>query len=274
MDAATVAALLRQARGAIPAAEARALLGDVLGRTHAQLAAHPDAPVDAAQAQAFERLAARRAAGEPLAYLVGAREFYGRRFRVGPAVLIPRPETELLVELAVERAGRTAAPRVLDLGTGSGAIAITLSLECRQAQVVAVECSAAALAVACENAAALGAAVRFVESDWFAALAGERFDLIVANPPYVAAGDPHLCRGDLPWEPRIALVGGVDGLEALRAIAVQAPAHLAASGWLLVEHGWDQAAACRALLGAAGFRDIASWRDLAGIERVSGGWRA
>lgn len=262
------------ARQAIPIAEARLLLRHVLGRSSAWLEAHRDDAMESPAAAVFEALVTRRAAGEPIAYLTGLREFYGRDFAVTPAVLIPRPETELLVDLGrAAVAGRTAA-RILDLGTGSGCVAVTLALELPGAEVVAIDVSAAALAVAGANAARLGARVRFLESDWFAALGeDERFDLIVANPPYVAEGDPHLAEGDLRFEPQGALACGADGLAAIRRIAAAAPQYLAAGGRLWFEHGYDQGPASAALLHGAGYEDIEQQRDLAGIVRVSGGRR-
>lgn len=266
----TVGAALAAARGRVPAAEARLLLCHVLGCRATELLAHPERPLAAAAAGCFAGLLARRAAGEPIAYLLGEREFYGRTFQVTPAVLIPRPETELLVELG--RQVPRSRPRILDLGTGSGCVAISLALELPAAEVVAVDVSAAALALAAANAARLGAEVAFVESDWFAALAGN-FDLIVANPPYIAAGDPHLTLGDLRFEPSSALACGADGLDALRRIIAAAPAHLAPEGRLWLEHGYDQGPAVAELLRQHGYREIASHRDLAGIVRISGGCR-
>jgi release factor glutamine methyltransferase len=222
-------------------------------------------------AERYRHWLERRAAGEPIAYLTGACEFYGLEFRVTPAVLIPRPETELLVDLALERLPAAGRARVLDLGTGSGCIAVTLAHLRPQLEVWAADVSPAALEVARDNARRLLAPVRFRRSDWLAGQAGERFDLILANPPYVAAHDPHLSQGDLRFEPACALVAGEDGLDDIRRIVAAAPAHLAPGGWLLFEHGYDQARRCRALLAAAGFARVASWRDLAGIERVSGG---
>lgn len=213
----------------------------------------------------------RRAAGEPIAYLTGACEFYGLEFRVTPSVLIPRPETELLVDLVLERLPGAGRARVLDLGTGSGCIAVTLAHLRPRLEVWAADASPAALEVARDNARRLDATVRLLRSDWLAALAGERFDLILANPPYVAAGDPHLSQGDLRFEPASALVAGEDGLNDIRRIVAAAPAHLVPGGWLLFEHGYDQGQRCRTLLAQAGFARVASWRDLAGIERVSGG---
>ncbi|AOY00680.1 peptide chain release factor N(5)-glutamine methyltransferase [Jeongeupia sp. USM3] len=259
--------LLADAR--LDAVDARVLLQHALQVSRAWLIGHADDVLPPAQAAAFEALAARRRAGEPVAYLVGTREFYGRDFAVSPAVLIPRPETELLVELALARAGQGA--RVVDLGTGSGCIPVTLKLERPDLAVSAVDISADALAVARGNAAALGADVVFRQSDWYAALAGETFDLVVSNPPYIVAGDAHLSRGDLRFEPQGALTDFADGLEHIRRIVEGAGGPLAPRGWLLFEHGFDQGEASRALLAAAGFLDVQTWPDLAGLDRVSGG---
>jgi len=185
-------------------------------------------------------------------------------------VLIPRPDTELIVTLALKRLKTLAWPRVLDLGTGSGAIAVTLACEHPEAAVVAVDLSPAALAVARENAERLGGRVGFIESDWFSAMGDERFDLIVANPPYVAARDPHLSQDGLPFEPDLALTDGADGLSCIRRIVAEAPAHLVAGGMLLIEHGYDQAAAVRELLAAGPYAEISTWQDLSGIDRVTG----
>jgi release factor glutamine methyltransferase len=255
----------------LPALEARMLAACVLEKNSAWLIAHADEAVAAASEKAFVDLAGRRLQGEPMAYILGEREFYGLEFRVTPAVLIPRPETELLVELALQRISEGAPARVLDLGTGSGAIAVVLARERPQAQLTAVDVDYAALGVARENAARHKARVRFFCGDWFGALPGERFDLIVSNPPYVAAGDAHLAQGDVRFEPQRALLGGADGLDCIRAIALNARVHLRPGAWLLLEHGHDQAEACRALLQAQGYREVQSWPDLAGIPRVSGG---
>lgn len=268
----TVAAALEEARSAVPIREARLLLQHVLDVSHAELAAHPERALDADRLARFRNLVVRRAAGEPVAYLLGAWEFYGLELRVTPDVLIPRPETELLVEVALEKmAGR--AGRILDLGTGSGCVAVTLAKRLPQAQVTAADVSGAALEVARGNARRHGAAVRFLRSDWFAALGEERFDLIVSNPPYVAQADPHLAQGDLRFEPRAALASGPDGLEAIRRIVAAAPRHLVPGGWLWFEHGYDQAAAVEALLARGGFGTIEHRVDLAGIARVAGGMR-
>lgn len=262
---------IASARSRLPAAEARLLLGLVLQRSQAWLLGHGDVELDTGSLQKFAELVVRREAGEPVAYLLGAREFYGRIFGVKPGVLIPRPETELLVDIAREVIAGVELPRILDLGTGSGCIALTLALECPSAEVTATDASEDALTIARDNAARLGARIRFVQSDWYSALSGQRFDLIVSNPPYVAAIDPHLELGDLRYEPRLALASGADGLNALRHIIANASLFLTAGGHLYVEHGYDQAATVRELLVAAGFVDIARHRDLAGIVRVSGG---
>jgi release factor glutamine methyltransferase len=267
----TVGAALAAARAKLPASEARLLLGHVTGRPPAWLIAHDDEELDEDTLLGFASLVARRAGGEPVAYLLGHREFFGRDFAVSPAVLIPRPETELLIELALATGTNADVPtRILDLGTGSGCIAVTLALELPLAQVSAVDRSAKALTVAQQNAQRHGARLRLLQSDWFAALAGERFDLIVANPPYVAATDPHLADGDLRHEPPTALASGSDGLDAIRSIVADAPLFLAPGGRILLEHGHDQGAAVRDLLEASGLAGVEQHRDLAGIVRVSG----
>ncbi len=255
----------------LDAVDARVLLRHVIGCDEAWLISHKDRQLSAKEQEAYATLRARRAAGEPVAYLTGEREFYSLAFKVTPAVLIPRPETELLVETALEHIPADAPCRVLDLATGSGCVAIAIAKHCPRARMTATEVSLAALAVVRENAARHGVNIEFMESDWFAALSGRRFDFIVANPPYVAEGDPHLNEGDLRFEPRPALVAGTAGLDCIEVIVEQAPRHLAAGGWLLFEHGYDQGACSRALLAAAGYADIVTRRDLAGIERVSGG---
>ena len=257
----------------LPLLEARMLLERVLGKSRAWLIAHAQEAAGPEAERAFAGLVERRLQGEPIAYILGVREFYGLEFLVTPAVLIPRPETELLAELALARIPENAAARVLDLGTGSGAIAVVLAKQRPQARVTAVEVDYAALVVARANAKRHGVSVRFFCGDWFGALRGETFDLIVSNPPYVAAADAHLAAGDLRFEPQRALVGGADGLDCIRAIVASAGAHLRPGAWLLFEHGYDQAEACRALLEAEGYREVQSWLDLAGIPRVSGGIR-
>lgn len=251
--------------------ENRILLCHALGLTRIGLITQSHRALTAAEAEALTALVARRLAGEPIAYIVGKREFYGLDFRVTDAVLIPRPDTELLVELALERLPPGAS--VLDMGTGSGAIAVAIAHTRPDAQVAALDASVDALAIARANAAANGVRVRFLHSDWYAALAGETFGLIVSNPPYIASGDVHLSEGDLRFEPVSALTDYADGLSALRTIVAGAGPHLAPGGWLLLEHGYDQAAQVRALLADHGYAQVQSWRDLAGIERVSGGTR-
>lgn len=264
---------LQAARQRLDALDARLLLQHVTGLSRTELICRPETPLTPAQLDCLETLATRRQAGEPLAYLVGEAGFRGRSFQVSPAVLVPRPETEELVDLALDKLRELAvrAPRVLDLGTGSGAIPISLALEWPSAQVSAVDVSPAALAVARANGAALQAPVRWLESDWFAALGDERFDLIVSNPPYIHAEDPHLAGDGLCFEPRLALTDGADGLACIRAIVAGAAAHLEPGGWLLFEHGWDQGPASRNLLTLAGFKAVQTWQDLAGHDRISGG---
>ena len=266
----SLGAALVMARQRIDRLDARLLLQHATGCSHADLLARPETPVGAPAYTQFIEWVERRAAGEPLAYLVGEAEFRGRAFQVSPAVLIPRPDTEVLVELALDRLHGIAQPRVLDLGTGSGIVAISLALECPAARVVAVDLCGAALAVAANNAGRLGARVECLAGDWYAPVAGRRFDLIVANPPYIAAGDPHLAGDGLPYEPQSALTDGGDGLACLRRIVAGAAAHLQPAGWLLLEHGHAQAAACRNLLTAAGFQAAFTHPDLAGSDRVSG----
>lgn len=266
-----IAGALAWARSSIDLMDARVLLRHVLQCPASRLAAWPEQQLEAEDWAYYQALVERREAGEPVAYLTGVREFFGREFMVTPAVLIPRPDTELVVELALAHFAGVLRPRVLDLGTGSGALAVTLALELDGADVTALDRSREALWVAMGNAARLGASVSFVQSDWFSGLGDERFQLIVANPPYIAAADPHLEQGDLRFEPRTALAAGPVGLDDLGEIVAGAPARLEADGWLFVEHGYDQAAAVRGLLLDAGFAAIASWKDLAGIERVSGG---
>jgi release factor glutamine methyltransferase len=264
-------ALAAAANLGIERLDAQLLLLQALGRApsdRAWLLAHDGDALDESQQRQFTSLCARRAAGEPLAYIAGRREFHGLDFAVDSRVLVPRPETETLVDWALEVLAGTSSPRVIDLGTGSGAIALAIKSKRRDAQVVATDRSAQALEVAAANARAHGLDVDFRRASWLAAI-DERFDLIVSNPPYVAAGDPHLV--DLAHEPLNALVAGAEGLDDLRTIVAQAPGCLRAGGWLLVEHGYDQALAVRDLLARAGFHQVASRRDLASIERCSGG---
>ena len=269
MPAATIAEALRIAE--IDPADARTLLRAAMQTGDAHLVAHPEQVLTGAQRERFLAWVERRRAGEPVAYLTGEREFYSLAFKVTPAVLIPRPETELLVETALERIAADRPCRVLDLATGSGCVAIAIAKHRPRARVTAADVSRDALAVARDNAATHGVDIELVESDWFAALSGRRFDLIVTNPPYIAEGDPHLDAGDLRFEPRRALVAGPAGLDCIEWIVERAVHHLAAGGRLLFEQGYDQGACSRVLLAAAGYEDIATRRDLAGVERVSGG---
>lgn len=275
--------------------EQRWLRAAVLGCSYETLLAHPEQTLSPQQQQHYDQLLQRRAAGEPMAYLLGQREFFGRSFHVSPATLIPRPETELLVEFVLAR----AAPqmRVLDLGTGSGAIAVSLAAERPDLHVTASDVNDQALAIAQHNNQALAQGrVRCVQSDWFGAWASEAlggtstsgisiselnqnnapnrhhaalFDFIVSNPPYIAAGDAHLNQGDLRFEPAGALTDGADGLTCLRHLIAQAPTYLQLSGWLAVEHGYNQAAAVRELMQAAGLINIATQPDLAGLDRIT-----
>ena len=285
--AATVAALLHDASARLASTlrldrreariEARALAVHAWQVETAWLIAHDTDVPDPARTSAFLDLLGQRLAGLPIAYLTGEREFYGRPFHVTPDVLIPRPETELLVDQALHHLPPGQPLRVLDLGTGSGCVAVTIALERPQAIVTAVDRSPAALALAQHNARALDAPVRFLQSDWFAAftpptvLAGERFDLIIGNPPYVAAADPHLGRGDVRFEPLTALASGSDGFDDLRRIVRDAPAHLEPHGWLWLEHGFEQGELTRRLLHEAGMREVQTRLDAAGLPRISGG---
>lgn len=249
----------------------RLLLMFVTGKSRIQLITQGDTVPETAQAESIRALLERRLSGEPIAYLTGEREFFGLSFITTPAVLIPRPDTELLVELALEKGPANAS--VLDLGTGSGAIAISIASHRPDWQVTAADISTAALEVARRNAHRIlpTSALTLVESDWFRTIPAQRWDLIVSNPPYIVAGDPHLSQGDLRFEPLSALTDHGDGLSAYRTLTRESRTRLQPGGWLLMEHGYDQAEAVRALLDAEGYTEVQSWRDLAGIERVSGG---
>lgn len=253
--------------------DAELLLAHVLGKPRSYLRTWPEREPDAAQCAAFAALLERRRAGEPVAYLLGRQGFWSLELEVAPHTLIPRPDTELLVETALAL-GPGGPARVLDLGTGTGAIALALACERPAWQVLGVDRVAEAVALAERNGARLGLAnARFVESRWFSALAGERFRMIVGNPPYIAADDRHLGEGDVRFEPASALVAGADGLDDIRLIVLEAPEHLEAGGWLLLEHGYDQAEAVRALFAARGFTDVESRRDLGGHQRITlGRW--
>lgn len=255
--------------------DAEVLLAHVTGRSRSHFRAWPEKPLTSSEQFAFWRLVGQRQKGIPVAYLTGTREFWSREFVVNPGVLIPRPETELLVELALARLPRGRCVSILDMGSGSGALAITLALEWPRARVTAIDLSPDALAVARENAAMHRADnVQFLQSDWFSALqAHERFDLIVSNPPYIRENDIHLSQGDVRFEPTMALASGPSGLNDIRRIVLDAPKHLLDRGWLFIEHGYDQAVAARGLLRQAGFTEVDSYRDLQGHWRVTGGRR-
>lgn len=247
------------------------LLAAALGKSRSYLHTWPERIVSSEAAETFAGYLARRRAGEPVAYILGQQGFWKLDLEVAPHTLIPRPETELLVETALELLPMRPA-RVLDLGTGTGAIALALASECPAWQVTALDRVPEAVALAERNRDRLGLANAQVHlSHWYDAVAGERFDLILSNPPYIAADDPHLVAGDVRFEPSSALVAGQDGLDDLRVIIAQAPDHLSAGGWLLLEHGYDQASAVRELLTRHGFIDVASRLDLAGHERISMG---
>lgn len=263
----TIESLLKNAP--LTALETRILITHALNLSRVQLITQSERAFTAEEAQRLAALFQRRLVGEPIAYLVGTREFYGLPFHVTPDVLIPRPDTELLVELALERLPKNG--RMLDMGTGSGAIAIAVAHTRPDVAVTALDLSEAALIIARGNAAQHHVQIDFVCSDWYRALADQRFDLIVANPPYIVRGDAHLSQGDLRFEPIGALTDHADGLSALRTIIAGAAPHLSAAGWLLMEHGYDQAAAVRDMCVAQALSDVQSWKDLAGIERVSGG---
>ncbi|HKO87762.1 MAG TPA: peptide chain release factor N(5)-glutamine methyltransferase [Burkholderiales bacterium] len=260
--------LLRES--GLPELEARMLLETAASRPRTWLLARLDEQADEAVEQMARRLYARRHAGEPIAYITGEREFYSLELRITSDVLIPRPETELLVEVALT-VGPQGGGRAIDLGTGSGAIAVALAHHAPDMEIWAVDISEIALVVATRNAERHGAAVRFVCSDWFKEVPAGRFDLIVSNPPYIAEDDKHLGQGDLRFEPRLALTGGPDGLDCIRRIAHESRNRLEVGGWLLFEHGYDQAERCHDLLAAYGYSEIRNWKDLAGHVRITGG---
>jgi release factor glutamine methyltransferase len=274
----TAAAALADARRrGVASLDAQLLLAHVLATTRTRLIAHDERALTAEEAMRWQDAVERRLAGEPIAYLLGEKEFHGLVLEVDRHVLVPRPETELLVDwgseligLALERSpGDGAGIRVVDLGTGSGAIALALKRRHPRSAVTATDLSPAALAVARRNAGRLGLAIELVESSWWQGLQGRRFDIAVANPPYIAADDPHLAA--LRHEPAVALTPGGDGLDALRTFAAGATACLVPGGWLLLEHGYDQGAAVRSLLAGAAFQGIETRRDLGGHERATGG---
>jgi release factor glutamine methyltransferase len=251
--------------------EAEILLAHALDRSRTWLIAHASDELDTEVCARYERLVAARARGEPVAYLTGTRGFWTLDLAVGPAVLIPRPETELLVELALERIPHGQAFQLADMGTGSGAIALAIASERPQVRVLATDQSEPALEVARRNAQSLSVSnVEFAQGDWCAAFGTRQFDMIVSNPPYIAANDRHLAEGDLRFEPPSALSSGADGLDAIRQIIAGAPSHLASGGWLLLEHGYDQGEAVRKLLASSGFVEPETWQDIGGNDRISG----
>jgi len=266
----TLGQALALARARLPREEAEYLVSAALDCGRAALLAFPERPVAPADWARLEDWVERRARGEPLAYLTGRKGFWDFELEVGPAVLVPRPETERLVAVALERIPADAPWRLADLGTGSGAIALALARQRPACRVIAVERSLAALALAEKNRRRLGVDnLELRAGDWFAPLAGERFHLILSNPPYVAPGDPHLAEDGLPFEPREALVAEGGGLADLAHLIRHAPDHLQPGGWLLLEHGHDQGAAVRRLFRERGFQAVETRRDLAGVERVS-----
>lgn len=250
--------------------EAQILAAHALGVNRAWLIAHDRDELSVVQTSLIETLYTRREQGEPVAYILGEKEFYGHPFKVTPDVLIPRPDTELLVETALERLPKDRPARILDLGTGSGCIAISLALERPESTVIGIDASKEALNIAQENARNLRASnTQFIQSNWYSALSGESFDMIVANPPYIPTKDPHLAIGDLPFEPLPALAAGPDGLVDIRHIVAEAPQHLLPNGWLLLEHGFDQGEASRNIFSSAGMVLVDTCKDMAGLPRVT-----
>ncbi len=249
--------------------EAEVLLAHALGKPRSHLFTWPEETVSAEILQDYASMIHARREGQPIAYLTGEREFWSMELKVSPATLIPRPETELLVEQALQRIPEQAAWQLLDLGTGSGAIALALARERPRCKVTATDICQAALAIAEENARNHEASICFIQSEWFSALPGQRFDMIVSNPPYIADQDPHLQQGDVRFEPAQALVAGPDGLDAYRAILASASDYLNAEGWLILEHGYNQAEAVQQLLESYNFQNISSLQDMAGQHRLT-----
>jgi release factor glutamine methyltransferase len=268
----TVEDALSQAHILISYNDARILLQHVLKINHAHIITHPEQSLTPIQIHTFQLLVKRRASGEPISYILGECEFYSIKFKVTPSVLIPRQETELLVDLALEKISSSMSCKILDLGTGSGVIAITIAKHRTLSNVTAADNSANAIAIAKTNADCLSVNnVNFIKSDWFQALTKRKFDLIISNPPYIALNDPHLNQHDLRFEPKLALVAGQDGMVCIQTIISSATSYINAGGWLLLEHGYNQAKITKRLLKEAGFISIFSRSDLAGIPRVSGG---
>lgn len=254
-----------------PRLDAEVLAMHVSGLTRTQLVTRGDRALPATQDAHLAALVERRQRGEPVAYLTGEREFWSMTLKVSPATLIPRPETERLVERALVRIAPDVETRAIDVGTGSGAIALALAVERPRARIVAIDLSAPALAVASENARRLGLAVAFCQADWLAAIAPASADAIVSNPPYVRNDDPHLHQGDVRFEPQTALRGGPDGLDPIRRLAGAARSVLRPGGWLLLEHGYDQGAAVAAILRSCGYTEVRTYADDAGRDRVTEG---
>lgn len=272
---ATVADALRAAANRIDRIDAELLLLHVMERERIWLFTHDSDVLDHENAAAFDALIARREAGEPVAYLIGTRGFWTLDLTVTPDTLIPRPETERLVELALDRIPLNTAARIVDLGTGSGAIALAIARERPHCRVIATDASETALVVARRNAERNSIVnIAFRAGSWFAPVQGERFDLVVSNPPYIESDDPHLQQGDLLFEPATALAAGPDGLDDLRVIATEAASHLTQRGWLLVEHGWNQGEAVRDLFTAGGLTEVHTATDLEGRDRITLGRRA
>lgn len=282
-EAATVASLLHDASARIAAAlglekrearlEARVLAAHAWQVDRTWLIAHDTDPLGDPQVTIFQSLLARRLVGEPVAYILGEKEFYGRMFKVTPDVLIPRPETELLVETALKCLPNERPVRILDIGTGSGCIALSLALERPDCSVTAVDLSARALTIAQENARRLHTQVQLLQSNLFDSLGDARFNLIISNPPYIPASDPHLRQGDVRFEPKLALTAGPEGLDTLKPLVQTAPNHLVSGGWLMLEHGWDQQDSCHSLLVESGFMKVQCLLDLAGHGRLTlGQW--
>ena len=271
----TVASLLREAglqlKSETPRLDAGLLLGFALQKNSAWLLAHGEDELPLSSQVKFLELLERRIAGEPIAHIIGSRGFWTLDLRVTADTLIPRPETELLVELAIAKCASNKKLRILDLGTGTGAVALAIASECKNSEVLAVDKSAAALHVARENACRNNLQVEFIQSDWFEALAGKHFDLIVSNPPYVPNQDPHLSVGDVRFEPLTALASGLDGLDDIRLIIAQAPHYCLSGAWLMIEHGFDQGEAIRALFSSAGFSHVETAQDLEQRDRVTTG---
>ncbi len=271
----TITVLLREAGSQLesetPRLDAELLLGFVLQKNSAWLLAHSDDELSLPSREKFLELLERRITGEPIAHIIGSRGFWTLDLNVTADTLIPRPETELLVELAISKCASDKKLHILDLGTGTGAVALAIASECKNSEVLAVDISAAALRVARENGRRNNLPTEFIQSDWFEALANKKFDLIVSNPPYIPNDDPHLSLGDVRFEPMTALASGLDGLDDIRLIIAQAPQYCLPDAWLMIEHGFDQGEAIRALFSNAGFSNVETAQDLEQRDRVTTG---